>query len=159
MAKSNQTQSRANNSAGRRTPLLVGRSHPIADVRGIQVTFNLIRLNLCLMVSPVGRIQSHARQPGRVLARYRIAAEADGFAQPPPPAQGRQCRPLSTASLPRARATLPAPCLRSAVRSSPSSCADARPRHPKDMGLERRMRKPRYSSSIPFYIERLPTYN
>src|SRR5450631_1252297 len=58
-----------------------------------------------------------------------------------------------------ARATLPAPCLRSAVRSSPSSCADARPRHPKDMGLERRMRKPRYSSSIPFYIERLPTYN
>jgi hypothetical protein len=51
------------------------------------------------------------------------------------------------------------PCLRSAVRSGPSSCADARPRHPKAMGLERRMRKPRYSSSIPFYIERLPTYN
>jgi hypothetical protein len=33
------------------------------------------------------------------------------------------------------------------------------PRSRRDMGLEKRIRKPRYTLPIPFYIERLPTYD
>jgi hypothetical protein len=51
----------------------------------IQLTFNLAQLNLCLMVSPVGRAYCWLKQPGRGSLWRGIVWLPDGFAQPHPP--------------------------------------------------------------------------
>jgi hypothetical protein len=115
-----------------------------------------------------GLLSRQADCPRYPSAGHCMAANAEGFARPPPPRprQAEAVRPSTHGtktsrinSVAAAHWSDPSsrPCSRIAVRSRPSS--GTRPDIPKTWSLKGRMRKPRYSSSIPFYIERLPTYN
>jgi hypothetical protein len=103
--------------------------------------------------------------------------QADGFAQPPPPRPGQAgaVRPFAHTTETSRLNSIAAPHWndpRNDPRNDPTSAIAERclkqsvesrgpllPRSRRDMGLEKRIRKPRYTLPIPFYIERLPTYD
>ena len=142
----------------------------MTDVKVIRLTFNLIRLNLCLMVSPVGWIYPPTKQLGRVTLWRGIVGlpkrTASRSLPPPRPRQAGAVRPFAhTTETSRLNSIAAAhwndPTSPIAERRLKQSVEPRRPcsQIPKKWGLKGEYANLGIALPIPFYIERLPTYD